>query len=91
MPDRRLRVPAHVVGRVVDGAAVLFNAETGQYFALDDVGTRVWSLLTTSVDLPSVYDALLSDYDVAPDVLRRDLDALIERLRSRGLVQIEVV
>jgi hypothetical protein len=55
------------------------------------VGTRVWSLLTMSVYLPSVYDALLSDYDVAPDVLRRDLDALIESLRSRGLVQIEVV
>jgi hypothetical protein len=91
MPDRRLRVPAHVACRVVDGAAVLFNAETGQYFALDDVGTRVWSLLTALVDVPSVYDTLLSDYQVAPDVLRRDLDALIESLRSRGLVQIEVV
>jgi PqqD family protein of HPr-rel-A system len=90
MPDRRLRVPAHVACRVVDGAAVLFNAESGQYFALDDVGTRVWSLLVTSVDLSSVYDALLADFDVAPDVLRRDLDALVESLRSRGLVQIEV-
>jgi hypothetical protein len=78
-----------VACRLAGGEAVLFNAETGQYFSLDDVGTRVWSLLTTSTDLQSVYDALLSDYQVAPDVLRRDLDALIERLESRGLVRIE--
>jgi len=90
MPDGRVQIPAHVASRLVEGGVVLFNAETGQYFALDDVGTRVWSLLTTSADLQSVYDGLLAEYDVAPDTLRRDLDALIESLQSRGLIRIEV-
>jgi len=90
MPDRRVHVPTHVASRLADGGVVLFNAETGEYFALDDVGTRVWSLLTRSADLQSVYDGLLSEYRVAPDTLRRDLDALIENLQAHGLVRIEV-
>lgn len=91
MSRRRVQIPAYVACRVVDEMAVLFNAETGQYFGLDDVGARVWSLLSSSSDLESVYDALLADYQVAPDALRRDVDALVESLRARDLVRVDVV
>ncbi|MCC7007764.1 MAG: PqqD family protein [Acidobacteria bacterium] len=83
----RVTVPAHVVVRIMRDTTVLLNSRTGRYFTLDDVGTSAWNLLVVSPSLGEAYDALLREYDVAPDDLRRDLDALVDRLVVEGLLE----
>lgn len=82
----RLRVSDDVVFRELDGEAVVLNLGSGMYFGLDEVGTRVWSLIEAHGDLRSVYNALLDEYDVAPEILERDLVGLVSEMAEKGLL-----
>ena len=82
-------VPGHVLFRALDDEAVLLNLKTESYLGLDPVGTRMWTLFTTRPSLRAAYEALLDEYDVAPDALRRDVDSLLQQLIEQGLVELE--
>ena len=84
--ERRAVVPAHVVVQGVEGESVLLNLDSELYFGLDEVGTRIWEALTTSVSVRAAYDALLAEYDVTPEVLQQDMEALMEQLIENGLL-----
>ena len=86
--EDRLEVPSYVVTRAIEGATILFNTETARYFTLDEIGSRTWTLLTSSPTVQSAYDALLAEFAVEPDQLRHDLEALVESLRTQGLLEI---
>ena len=49
--DTSLAVPDDVIFRELDGEAILLNLATGMYFGLDQVGTRLWALITESGSL----------------------------------------
>jgi hypothetical protein len=84
----RVSVPRDVLIQELDGEAVLLNLDGGRYFGLDEVGTHMWKALTTSASIASVYEALLAEYDVDPQALRRDLEELVEKLVEHGLVAV---
>jgi hypothetical protein len=85
----RLTVPADVLVRELDGESVVLSVERECYFGLDEVGTRMWAVLTASDSIQKAYDQLLSEYDVAPEVLRRDLQEFVEELVEDGLVELQ--
>jgi hypothetical protein len=85
----RVVVPETVLFRELDGEAVLLNLNTESYLGLDDVGTRMWTLLTTQPSIQVAYDALLGEYDVAPDVLRNDVEVLVGQMLEHGLVELK--
>ena len=82
-------MPESVLFRELDGEAVLLNLDTEQYLGLDEVGTRMWTLLTTAPTVQAAYDALLAEYDVAPDTLRHDVEVLVGQMVEHGLVRLE--
>lgn len=73
------------VFREMDGESVLLNLETGIYFGLDEVGTRVWRLAADNGSLRAVRDRLVEEYDADPAAIERDLLALADALVSKGL------
>jgi hypothetical protein len=75
-----------VITRELSGETVLLNLESGVYYGLDTVGTRVWQLLTQGRTIASVCDRMIEEYDVAPDVLHADVTRLVGELRDRGIV-----
>ena len=84
----RAAAPAHVLVRLLDQESVLLNLETEQYFGLDEIGTRMWQLVTTSTDIDAAYQELLAEYDVQPETLRENLTELLGRLIEHGLLQV---
>ena len=66
----------------------LLNLNTESYLGLDEVGTRMWMLLTTEASVQGAYEALLEEYDVTPEALRKDLDALLAQMIEHGLVEL---
>ena len=85
----RVRVPDEVLISNLQEESVILNLNSERYFGLDNVGTRMLSVLSESVSIEAAYQALLSEYDVDPQVLRQDLTSLIENLAQQGLVTIE--
>jgi Coenzyme PQQ synthesis protein D (PqqD) len=84
--DAAFRIPDEVIFRELDGEAVVLNLDTGIYFGLDAVGTRIWRLLEERKPLKAVLDTLIDEYEAPPDRLQRDLLAFVERLDDKGLL-----
>ena len=84
--DAAFRIPDEVIFRELDGEAVVLNLDTGIYFGLDAVGTRIWQLLVERKPLKAVLDSLIDEYEAPPDRLQRDLLAFVERLDDKGLL-----
>lgn len=77
-----------VVARELEGETVLLNLDTGIYFGLDVIGTRIWRLIGAGESLDRVLAALLAEYDVDAAPLERDLLDFIDQLQGRGLVTV---
>ena len=65
--DATVRVPDDVVFRELDGEAVVLNLESGMYFGLDEVGTRIWRLVEEHRSLRPALEALEVEFDAASD------------------------
>jgi hypothetical protein len=83
-----VRTSANVLVQELKGESVLLNLQTERYFGLDDVGTRMWEVLSKSESLQQARDTLLDEYEVDPKQLENDLRALIEKLSENGLIEV---
>src|SRR5438067_13626830 len=84
----RAAAPTHVLVRLLDRESVLLNLETEQYFGLDGTGTRMWQLVTASLNIEAAYQELIAEFDVEPELLRSHLMELLTRLVEGGLLQV---
>ena len=82
-------MPDHVVTRLVDGMTVLLDVDSGRTFSLDDIGTRSWQVLIEASTVQAAVEQLQREYDAAPGELERDVLALVDRLASAQLVQLQ--
>jgi len=83
----RVTVPESVLFRDLDGEAVLLETGSSRYYGLNEVGTRMWSLLHLHGDIEAVCRALLAEYEVPEDRLREDLLRFVDTLAARGLIR----
>ena len=82
----KVSIPDSVLSTELHDEGVLLNLETGEYFGLDGVGMEMWKVLRANGDVGAARAVLLEQYDVAEDVLAKDLDELIAKLAARKLL-----
>ncbi len=85
----RVTVPDEILISNLQDESVILNLNSERYFGLDDVGTRMFSVLTNSDSIEAAYESLTREYDVDRQVLRDDLIVLVENLLQQGLITIE--
>ncbi len=84
----KISIPKHVLVRVFQNESVLLNLDSEFYHGLDDVGTQMWQAVTQSETIQDAYDLLQAEFEVDPEILKKDLNDFIDRLVQRGLVEI---
>jgi Coenzyme PQQ synthesis protein D (PqqD) len=84
----RVKLPDDVLVSGLQAESVLLNLDNERYYGLNDVGTRMLTVLTSSESIGAAYNSLLDEYQVEAEVLRRDLISTIEQLAQNGLVEI---
>ena len=70
------------------GEAVILNLSTGQYYGLNEVGARVWELIQQPCTVDSILHNLLEEYDVQPDVCKRDLTKILVDMKEACLIEV---
>jgi hypothetical protein len=86
-------VPANVVigdsvlHQAIQDEAVLLNLNTQQYFGLNPGGARMWNLLIECGDVAQVVSRLEAEYNADASTIRSDLDQLVRKLLSHGLIK----
>jgi hypothetical protein len=83
----KLTIPDDVMFRILGDEAVILNVGTGVYFGLDEVGTRMWQLMSEHGSTEKVIEVMLTEYEVDEEQLRGDLETLIQQLSEKGLVK----
>src|SRR5260370_42383877 len=84
--DSQVRIQDDVLFQELQGEAVLLNLNTGVYFGLDQIGTRIWQLLQNDGALSRVMEVILQEYDVPPDTLAQDLVELVSQMKQQDLL-----
>jgi hypothetical protein len=75
-----------VIFRALGTEAVVLNLESGTYFGLNSVGTRIWMLLEQH-DLSGTLEQLAAEYDAPRERIEADVLALVDSLEGKGLLE----
>lgn len=84
----RVRLAKDVLMQKVGDEAILLNLNTENYFALDEIGTRVIATLQESDSVTQAVQKLLGIYEVDEIKLTRDAIRLVEECEQYGLLHI---
>ena len=74
--------------RIIDKEAVILNLETGVYYSLNEVGTRVWELCDGSCSVKDITRAICEQFEVQEEQAERNILELVSDLLEEGLVGI---
>lgn len=87
MCPARVEIGDEAIYQALHDEVVLLNLKSQQYFGLNDVGSEMWRLLIQYGDVETVAHKICEDYDADPEVVRKDLELLIERLMAASLLK----
>lgn len=76
----------NVMLSVVDDGAVLLHVDRGVYYGLNEIGTRIWALISQGESAEACVAQIVSKYDVDLKTATRDYQKLTNELLSQGLV-----
>ena len=85
----RITIPDTVVHQQLGDEIVMLHLASGQYYGLDDVGSRLWVLLREHRSVGPVVAAMAAEYDVDESILRADVSRIVDELADAGLIQVE--
>lgn len=66
---------------------VMMSAAKGNYIGLSPVGARIWELLETPRTIESLCDTLVSEYEVEPEICRREVDEFLATLARHNAIR----
>ena len=80
------RKAEHVVAASEGDRTVLLDPVNGEYFGLDEVGSRIWQLLPSHRSPNSLAECLADEYDAPRETLAADAARLLAELAAAKLV-----
>ena len=86
--DARPKRKDDILRQDADETVVLLNLKDGQYYALNEVGGRVWELCDGSRTLNDIVTSLCSEYDAPRETLEADVVEILEELTGADLVNV---
>jgi hypothetical protein len=78
----------HQVSSDLGGEVAILDLSGGMYYGLDDVGARIWDLVQEPKMVAEVQGVILEEYDVEPEIAKRDVLTLLQELVDRELVEV---
>lgn len=88
MAEAAPRRAAGVTYEVLEGRAVVIDAEGSEIITLNEVGTRIWEHLDGVRGVPELVGELLPMFDgVSREEFERDVVAYLGELREAGIVE----
>lgn len=86
LETRLTKNPTSVIDRLVDDEMLLIQTNSGNFFSLNAVGTRVWEALEDAVTVEDLVSLITAEYDVDEDRAQSDIMRLLDQLIEERLV-----
>lgn len=81
-----VRSPDQVSGDL-DGKVVLLSIENGEYYNMNEVGSRIWALLEKPMTVTMLIDTLLAEFEVERATCEKEAMAFLEQLQRDKLLK----
>jgi coenzyme PQQ synthesis protein D (PqqD) len=88
-PTQRVGRASGATFRVVGDEVVIAPPERDDFEVLSGTSVAVWELIEIPLTVPELSEVLASRFGAEAEVVERDVRELIDRLRSRGCVEVE--
>jgi hypothetical protein len=75
-----------VLSQEAQGQTVLLRMGDGGYYALDEVGARIWELCDGERDLTEIVAVLCSEFDAPEELVMSDVVEFVDELRGEELL-----
>ena len=76
------------IWKTIDGEVVLLKPSSGDYFGLNATGASLWEEIDGEKSVEALVNILHDGYDVDRNILEGDICELLERMKSKGLIEI---
>ena len=70
----------------LDDELIMMSLETGKYYGLDDIGTRIWELCSAPVCVRSLVDQLQKEYSVDRKTCEDHCLDLLNKMAAENLI-----
>ena len=88
-PESRPRRHEGVLAQSAGASTILLTPESGEYFSLDEVGSRIWQLADGSRSAREIAELLRVEYDAPLDEIEADTMELLSELDGRRLLVVD--
>jgi hypothetical protein len=72
----------------LDGEIVMMSVENGEYYGLDEIGTRIWQLMEHPIVIENLINCLTNEFEVEREECEEDTLEFLEDLFSRNLINL---
>jgi hypothetical protein len=79
---------AGLIEAEVDGELVALHVDNGTCYGFNATATRIWAMIEEPKRLSELRDALVGEFDVAPEICEAQLLDLLKDLEGDGLVEL---
>ena len=73
----------------IDGEKVMMSMDKGEYFGLNQVGSRIWELIEEEIEVNGLIDKMLEEFDVEASECKEDVIGFLNELNEKGLIIIK--
>ena len=78
-----------IVFNKLDDEIVMMSIKNGEYYGLDNIGSRIWEIIEKHVTLLQLVTMLKDEYDVDEEQCKNDVMAFLEMLLKKNLIKID--
>lgn len=86
--DNYIKRNKEVFASEIDEEVVMMNVDTGRYYGMDTVGSRIWELVAEEIQVKDVIETLMEEYDVSEEQCKKDVLEFLNELYENKLIQV---
>jgi hypothetical protein len=85
--DTHISRTTGLVASEVNGEVVILSIDSGHFFQLNAIGSRIWDILEAPRTLGEICSAMCGQFDVEAEACRTDVFAFVQQMRDKGLLE----
>ena len=78
-----------ILSNQIDNETVMMDIEKGEYYGINQVGTRIWSLLEHPHTIEQLCETLLEEFEVTEEECFQDVREFVARLAEKKMIIFE--
>lgn len=76
-----------LISNEIDGEIVMMSIEKGNYYGMNNIGSRIWSLIEQPVRVSDIISSLTLEYDVSYETCAKEVLSFLRSLQNENIIE----